>query len=466
MNGSGAVYNAASLASKLAASQARIYGVLDNGIPKAQLVLPTLNMDSFGGMNKRASEGYHLVGATSLSESGRTSISQLELKATEARRRLEEAAAELEVEAIQRIEASKKGLAVQVCAPLLAAVLSLAIAFGMAWLRFGSSLSSVIGATINVWGLFASWKSRSDSHFQLVNGIVERAKMKVHDSLETLDYALLGPLEELTQAIDIMAKEQKPTVDRAKAMGRDVANPVVLKEPLVGCDAELADAVLAAKWEVSKRMEKILNSSFVIRLPTSKGLWDFWQVTLPCDMLLILNCVVGLTQAWLAEVPPKSFDYDERAKRVAAEHAAKAAAKKAAEAATVARLLKGGHGRQHGFGPGEGEEGPRMFHGVPLLDAPTVYTGAGTMPEMAVLLSYMLPVFFSVVMCLIELFIMSCLSRRSKILSMANAGILALQDRITKVVAEVVGPAADRVQVQLGLVRGKADSLFAKLKAS
>lgn len=498
-------FNAPALDRRLQTSQAKIYSILESGIPKAHVTLPTLNTEMLDAGH--GTQGYHLVGMGSLenTKAGLEKPTDLEAKAAQSRRKLEEGFAELDAIAYEHLRSADKNARFYSSIPFGCAIVSLVVSLIMAWIRVGPPFAALVGGLTMSAGIYVSWRSRAQDHFILVHSVVDKAMSKLYDSLEMIDYAVVGPMEELKLAIDTMAREQRPLLDMGKSKGVDVPSPLVLKEPLAGYDTELADSVLGAKWEVSKRMEKILNSSFSARLPTSKRLWELCLVMIPCDILLIANGVIGLALAFALTPPVSPYDYVARhiqtfskaarnatlaaslnitvdvaahaASLMANNHSMTAAAAIATSEnhsiplgvgflppSAPARMLKGGHGRgRHGPGMSSANQGPRIFHGVVLLGAPVVFDGAMTTPSPQLVFAYMFPVLCQILLCAVELVGLRYLTRKPKILAFANSSILAMQEAIDDVVNGVVGPKVDKVNLQLRLVRWQADTLFGKL---
>lgn len=483
---------------KLQKLRIKMYCILDRGIPKANLILPTINLDSLEQLNY-VTQGYFPVGAGSLEMANRGSVasSDLKAKATQAQRKLQEARLELEAVAQERIERAQGSKTYQLIIPIPCAILAILAAFAMAFWRSGQCFAAVLGAILTSLGFYASWKSRAQEQFHLANGVIEAALSKLYDSLDIVDYELLGPLEELNRTIEAIAREQKAGLENGSATGRDVAGTLALKDLLAGYDTTLANALLTARWELSAQVDSIWNSSFRIMLPTSKGIWDVFLVTISCDVLFVVNVFASIALAYFLTPPHAPYDYVARhirTYRKAAQNAtfakalnitvATAAAAAAAlmanhsmsvEAALAAtgnhtsampRLLKG-HGHNPGrSGPGvlSQTEGPHEFHGVVLLGAPVVFTGAGSMPSWDVTLSYMLPVCFEVLLSTVQLLTMFFLSRTSKTIAFANCSIAAMQDAINDVLETVTGPVVEQLNLQFRLVRWQADSTFNELR--
>lgn len=474
-----------------------MYGILRCGIPRANLILPTINLDSFEQLNY-TSQGYLPVGAGSLEMATRNLVanSNLKMKAAQAQRKLQEARLELEAIAQDCIQMAQTNRPYQLIIPILCAILAIPTAFAIAFWRLGPDWAALFGAILIFFGFYASLKRRAEEQFLLANAVMEEAISKLYDSLDIVEYQLLGPLEELNRTIEAMAREQKAGLENGKATKKDVASTIALKDPLAGYDSTLANALLTARWELSDLMDSIWwNSSWRIRLPASRSLWNVLFVTISCDVLFIINAFVGIALGQLLAPPHVPYDYVARHIRTfrkAAQNAtlaqalnitvATAAAAAAlleanhamsVEAAIAAgnqtsatpRLLKGhGHNRGRSGPLGTETEGPQEFHGVILLGAPAIFTGAGSMPSWDVTLRYLLPVCFEILVSTIELLTIFFLSRTSRTIALANYSIAAIQDAINGVLTNVTGPVVEQLNLQFRVVRWQADSIFNELK--
>merc|ERR1712178_413024 len=138
---------------------------------------------------------------------------------------------------------------------------------------------------------------------------------KVTDILDTVDDMIMGPLEKLENAIEDMAEEQKPTLDKMKEFEKamkmadpsfDLPDPGDLQKPLDGCDDMIDDFVDKAKKEIPDKMQEMIQSSTAGKVATDEGQFNLYVVYLPLSVVLLINVALAVAQVYVMFKPPKS----------------------------------------------------------------------------------------------------------------------------------------------------------------
>merc|ERR1712054_237084 len=171
---------------------------------------------------------------------------------------------------------------------------------------------------VNFLGLGMSWKSRASGIYQVMSKVFDRMLKKVTDILDTVDDMIMGPLEKLENAIEDMAEEQKPTLDKMKKFESamkmadpsfDLPDPGDLQKPLDGCDEMIDDFVDKAKKEIPDKMQEMIQSSTAGKVATDEGQFNLYVVYLPLLIVLLINIALAVTQVYVMFKPPKSGNH-------------------------------------------------------------------------------------------------------------------------------------------------------------
>jgi hypothetical protein len=298
---------------KLDESEKLIYNMLNKAAPTVNIPMPKLNPSMFGG------SGYVAVppGDSQPNPAAKAGTSKAKKKAEALRQKTEAAKKKAEAAQQEMAEEAKKamdqagGAAKQIVGQTFSAATSIAVAIGCSYAPLspfmGQVLAGVAAAVTNFLGLAMSWKSRSNSIFQVMNKVFDKMIKKVTDVLDTVDDMIMGPLEKLENAIEDMAEEQKPTLDKMKKFESamkmadpsfDLPDPGDLQKPLDGCDDMIDDFVDKAKKEIPDKLEEMIQSTTAGKIATDEGQFNMYVVYLPLLMVLLLN--VGLAVAQVA----------------------------------------------------------------------------------------------------------------------------------------------------------------------
>jgi len=187
----------------------------------------------------------------------------------------------------------------------------------------GQMLAGVAASVVNFLGLAMSWKSRSNSIFQVLNKVFDRMIKKVTDVLDTVDDMIMGPLEKLENAIEDMAEEQKPTLDKMKKFEAgmkmadpsfDLPDPGDLQKPLDGCDEMFDDFVDKAKKEIPDKLQEMIQSTTAGKVATDEGQFNLYVVYLPLLVVLLFNIGLACAQVYIMFTPPESDSADDNVK--------------------------------------------------------------------------------------------------------------------------------------------------------
>jgi len=313
------------LSGKLDESEKLIYGMLNKAAPTVNIPMPKLKPSMFGGTDP-ADESVPLLADQSkpndAAKAGASKAKQkaeaLRQKTEAAKKKAEQAQQEMAEQAKQAMEQAG-GAAKQLVSQSFAAATSIAIAVGCSYAPLGplmgQILAAVAAAVVNFLGLAKSWKSRTTSVFQVLNKVFDRMIKKVTDILDTVDDMIMGPLEKLENAIEDMAEEQKPTLDKMKKFETamkmadpnfNLPDPGDLQKPLDGCDDMIDDFVDKAKKEIPDKMEEMIQSTTAGKVATDEGQFNLYVVYLPLLVVLLINVALAVAQVYVMFKPPGS----------------------------------------------------------------------------------------------------------------------------------------------------------------
>jgi hypothetical protein len=311
--------------------------MLNAAVPKVNGCLPKLSSNAFGTTESRQSScpsscsslfaklmGYQPVDnlpapalpslledrgstQTGIETAAKQKAAAAQAKAAEAQRRAEQAAQEMEDEARQMIAEQQAKVSKQFVAPAVAAISSLLIALCVAYAQLGAVLgpavAAVTAALANSAGLAHTWKPRAQSIFEVINSQIANAKKKVTSVIDTVDDMVMGPLQKLLEAIDDLAEEQKPALDKLKkiesTLSVDIPDPSDLKKPLDGCEGMIDEFVAKAKVQVPDKIDDFVDATWAGRVASDSNLFNRYIVVLPVALVIIVNVSIGLLQVYI-----------------------------------------------------------------------------------------------------------------------------------------------------------------------
>jgi len=435
------------LNAKLAESEKMIYGMLAGAIPVVNIPMPKLKASMFGGTDDP--EAQPLLGDASsrpkaAAKAGATKAKQkaeaLRLKTEAAKEKAAAAAAEMGDEAKKAMEQAG-GAGKQMAGQALAAATSIAVGVSCSYAPFtplmGQVLAAVLAATVNFLGLAMSWKTRSTSIFMVLNKVFDRMIKKVTDILDTVDDMIMGPLEKLENAIEDMADEQKPTLDKMKKFEAgmkmadptfDLPDPSDLQKPLDGCDEMIDDFVDKAKKEIPEKLTEMIQSTTAGKVATDEGQFNLYVVYLPLLVVLLVNIGVAVAQVMIMFKPPAEDE-----------------------------AIRGSESSRHL----RGSESPKLPGGMQLPKGMKLPKGM----DMDDLMPYIQPALVQVALAGLQVLGALMMSSGPRICGLVNGAITSFGKKVNERVNFRIKSAVDKVFGEaFKMVKEKSDAFFPKFK--
>jgi len=441
---------------KLDDSEKLIKNMLAKAAPVVVIPMPKLKPSMFGGTDEEQVPLLADVSKPTTGPAAKAGVSKAKLKAEALRKKTEAAKQKAEQAQQEMADEAKKamdqasGKGKQIAAQMSAAAASIAIGVSCSFApldpMMGQILAGVAAAVINFLGLAASWKSRAGSTFQLINKVFDKIMKKVTDILDNVDDMIMGPLEKLENAIDDMADEQKPTLDKMKQFESamkmadpsfNLPDPADLQKPLDGCDDMIDDFVDKAKKEIPDKLMEMIQSNFTGKLATDEGQFNLYVVNLPLLAVLLVNIVLAVAQVAIMFKAPESDSAD---------------AKTGGD-----RQLRGS----------SSADGAPLHASLPKGLNASLPMGIELPAGMDVnsLMPYIQPALVQIALAGLQLVAAMVFSSGPRICNMVNAGIASFGEKVNERVNFRIKTAVDKVFGEaFKMVKGKSDEFFPKFK--
>lgn len=164
-------------------------------------------------------------------------------------------------------------------------------------------ISAVAAVVINFVGLIAAWKMRVDGIYSDIQMAFAKLTQGADKVLAVIKPLVEGPVKQLTDTIDAMLVEQKPTLDQVnkhekelKAQKPDLNIPSVdtLKQPLTVVPNMIDTFFKEASTFFTTKVTELIKSNKFGKIVMDKSEWDKYTLYAPLFLCFLLNVVVAV----------------------------------------------------------------------------------------------------------------------------------------------------------------------------
>lgn len=280
------------LLTKVEAAETKVRSLIGAAVPEVKLQLPRLETKSFESAASRRAADHGAAFAAVPSPPDATDV---ELGSA-AEGLLQTSGASRGNKTAETIA----GLARQLRAPLLAAASSLTLVVAAALAGVGAIPAAVVVVVASTTGSICVWHARVANARTLVLEKLEASVASVLDVVRDVKESLLGLSDNVVAAIDKMAEEQQPALQKIRELEStldvDVPDPNDLKRPLEGCRSKALSWVAQVEETIPSMINELASASFIGKLAMDPQLFIRVVVGLPALAILALNLSLAFAQ--------------------------------------------------------------------------------------------------------------------------------------------------------------------------